>query len=124
MPHTLLWNWVRPRWRGWVLPGLVALLMLYTADQLFTGERGMLTWRVMRAQIAELRQDLDGLHAEIARLNSHIARLKGPMLADGRYGSPDKDFVDELLRRDLGVLKDGEAVILLPAVAGAANAHP
>jgi cell division protein FtsB len=113
MPHSLLWNWIQPRWRGWVLPGLVILLMLYTADQLFTGERGMVTWRVMRSQIADLHADIADLKADIVKLNGHIDRLKGVKQPNGTFSPPDKDFVDELLRRDLGVLKDGEAVILL-----------
>jgi cell division protein FtsB len=121
MPHTLLWQWVRPRWRSWVLPGLVALLMIYTADQLLTGERGMLTWRVMRAQITELQQDLTLLKVQIDQLNHEIDRLKGTRQPDGHYGPPDKDFVDEILRRDLGVLKDGEMVILLPAAPSPTN---
>jgi cell division protein FtsB len=113
MPRSsLLATWIADRWRGWVLPGLVALLMLYTADQLLTGERGMLTWRVMRSQITELRTNINTLHAEIANLNGRIDRLKGLPLVAGGFTPPDKDFVDELLRRDLGLLKDSEAVIL------------
>lgn len=96
-----------------MLPGLVASLMVYTADQLLTGERGLVTWRVMRAQLAELQTDKSKLEDQIVTLQGQISRLKGESQGAGRYGPPDKDFVDELLRRDLGVLKDGEAVILL-----------
>ncbi len=113
MPHSVLWQWIAPRWRGWVLPGMVILLMLYTADQLFTGERGMVTWRVMRSQIADLQADIAQIERQNATLNGQIDRLKGVKQPDGSFSPPDKDFVDELLRRDLGVLKDGEAVILL-----------
>jgi cell division protein FtsB len=110
-----LWRWIAARWRGWVLPGLAITLMIYTADQLFTGERGMVTWRVMRGQIADLNADNATLTADIARLNNHIDRLKGVRQPDGTYSSPDKDFIDEQLRQNLGVLKAGEAVILLNA---------
>jgi cell division protein FtsB len=113
MPHSLLWNYILPRWRGWILPGMVVFLMLYTADELFTGDRGMVTWRVMRTQIADLKQDIETLNAEIADLNGRIDRLKGVKQPNGKLGSPDKDFVDELLRRDLGVLHQGEGVILV-----------
>ena len=118
MPRSLLWSFIQPRWKGWVLPGMVAMLMLYTADQLFTGDRGMVTWRIMRAQIADIQGDITQLKTDNARLEGHINRLKGMPLANGKLGKPDKDFVDELLRRDLGLLKEGELVILLPKTPG------
>jgi cell division protein FtsB len=108
-----LWQWLGANWRELVLPSLAALLLLYTADQLFTGERGIVTWRVMHSQITGLNDDVTRLNAEIERLNGNIDRLKGLPQANGSRGAPDKDFIDELLRRDLGVLKTGEAVILV-----------
>ena len=108
-----LWEWLGDNWRELVLPGLAALLLLYTADQLFTGERGIVTWRVMHSQITGLEEDVTRLNADIVKLNADIDRLKGPALESGKRDVPDKDFIDELLRRDLGVIKAGEAVILI-----------
>lgn len=108
-----LWAWLRANGRGLTLPALAGLLLIYTADQLFTGERGIVTWRVMHNQIDDLHQNVTELDADIARLESHINRLKGAPFENGKRGAPDKDFIDELLRRDLGVLKAGEAVILV-----------
>lgn len=112
-----LWAWLGENWRELVLPGLAALLLIYTADQLFTGERGIVTWRVMHSQIAGLNEDVTRLNDDIAKLNADIDRLKGVVQPDGTRGAPDKDFIDELLRRDLGVLKAGESVILISGTA-------
>ncbi len=93
----------------------IGAMMLYTADQLFNGERGIITWRVMSDQIQNLRAENAQLEADIARLGEHIARLKEM----GRAGATmpvDKDFLDELLRRDLGLIKPGEVVILVEGV--------
>lgn len=112
MPIVLVGKWSQ-RLKPLILPGLVALLLLYTGDQLLTGERGIVTWRVMKGQLADLHGNVDDLNADIARLERHIARLKGMGLTDGRpTGKPDKDFLDELVRSELGYVKPGDKVIL------------
>jgi len=97
----------KQRLKPLVLPAMVALLLLYTGDQLLTGERGIVTWRVMKGQLADLHGQVDGLKADIARLESHTARLKGMM-----SGKPDPDFLDELVRRELGYVRPNEKIIL------------
>ena len=106
----------------WLLPVAVALLLLYTADQLLTGERGIVTWRVMKTQVENLRVENEGMQSDITRLEKRIAHLK-PTLKEGEVrvkgeaatnsGKLDQDFVDELVRRDLGYLKPGEQIILV-----------
>lgn len=96
----------KQRLKPLLLPSLVGLLLLYTGDQLLTGERGIVTWRVMKGQLISLNGDVDGLKADIARLESHITRLKG------LKGKPDPDFLDELVRRELGYVNKGDEVIL------------
>jgi len=104
-----------PRWQARIkpllLPGLVGLVLLYTADQLLTGERGIVTWRVMKQQNADLEAQIAALQRDISVLENHIARLKGP--GQGREkGRPERDFLDELARRELGLVRPGEKVIL------------
>lgn len=110
MPIILVGKW-KQRLKPLVLPGLVALLLLYTGDQLLTGERGIVTWRVMKGQLADLNEEVNEIKDDIARLERHIVRLRGV----GK-GGPDPDFVDELVRRELGYLRSGDEVIFLPSV--------
>lgn len=116
-----MWR-LRLRLQKWLLPLAVALLLLYTGDQLLTGERGIVTWRVMKTQVEKLRAENAGLQNDILMLEKRIAHLK-PQLKPGEErvkgqidsaGKLDMDFVDELLRRDLGYIRPGEQVILLP----------
>lgn len=105
MAIVLAGKW-KQRLKPLVLPGLVGLLLLYTGDQLLTGERGIVTWRVMKGQLVTLNAEVQGIKDDITRLESHIARLKGIK------GRPDPDFLDELVRRELGFLTPGDEVIL------------
>ena len=102
-----MWKW-RQRLKPLILPALMALLLLYTADQLLTGERGIVTWRVMKTQIADLQAQNQGLQDDIDHLNRHIDRLRG----EGK-GGPDPDYVDELVRRELSYIWPGDKVILV-----------
>lgn len=105
-----MWRW-QQRVKPFILPGLVALLLLYTADQLLTGERGIVTWRVMKGQIANLQDENARLKAAIAHLDAEVTRLKG-IMKGGHRGKADGDFIDELARRELGLVKPGDKVIL------------
>ncbi|NBV54167.1 MAG: septum formation initiator family protein [Proteobacteria bacterium] len=93
----------------WFLPVVVALLLLYTADQLFYGERGIVTWRVMKGQVLELRAENVALKQDIAELEARTLRMK----PQGDKAVQDLDFLDELVRRDLGYVRVGEQVILM-----------
>lgn len=105
MPLVLTGKW-KQRLKPLVLPGLMGLLLFYTSDQLLTGERGIVTWRVMKGQLVDLNEDVQGIKDDIERLEHHITRLKGIK------GRPDPDFLDELVRRELGYLTVGDKVIL------------
>ena len=106
----------KQRLKPLVLPGLVGLLLLYTADQLLTGERGIVTWRVMKAQLTDLETQVYDLKYDIHRLEKHISRLRGIKNPDGTIARPDKDFIDELVRRELGYLQPGDRVILVSEI--------
>lgn len=107
----LRWQQWWPRVKPLLLPLAAVLMMLYTADQLLTGERGLVTWRVMREQVRELTSDVAQLNADNARLLARIGVLKLP--ADqGQRPADRADLEDELIRRELGFLRAGERVIL------------
>jgi cell division protein FtsB len=103
-------------WRRWVGTVFIALMLLYIADQLFYGDRGIVTWKVMRAQIADLKAENQALQADIDRLQTDILRLKGAKTPSGTVPI-DTDFLDELLRRDLGLMKPNEVAILVSTTA-------
>lgn len=107
MAIVLVGKW-KQRLKPLVLPALVALLLLYTGDQLLTGERGIVTWRVMKGQLIDLKTEVQGIKDDITRLETHITRLRGL----DRGNKPDPDFVDELVRRELGYVKKEDQVIL------------
>lgn len=115
-----LWRW-QQRIKPLVFPTLLGLFLLYTANQLFYGERGIVTWRVMQTQNAQLRTDIEDLKADIARLERDIDHLKPKKDSKGRL-YVDDDFLDELARRDLSLLKPGDQVILTsPSALGSAR---
>lgn len=109
-----MWRW-KAKIQKWLLPLAVGLLLLYTGDQLLTGERGIVTWRVMKTQVERLRTENDKLKADIATLEKMTSHLKVPKNKDGTAGEGkiDADFADELVRRDLGYIKPGEQIILV-----------
>jgi cell division protein FtsB len=107
----LRWQQWWPRVQPLLLPLAAVLVMLYTADQLLTGERGLVTWRVMREQVQELKTDVAELEAANARLLARIGVLKLPA-AQGREAAARQDLEDELIRRELGFVQAGERVIL------------
>ena len=98
----------RPRLVKLALPAAVLLLLGYTADQLLTGERGIVTWRLMQEQVQSLRDKNSAMQADVVRLENRVDRLKPN--EDGRL---DEDYVDELIRSDLPVIKNGEEVVFV-----------
>lgn len=110
MAVIVLSKW-QTRLKALLLPGLMGLLLLYTADQLLTGERGIVTWRVMKGQIADLAAENAHLQHDIDALNRRINLMKGPTSGKNK-GVPNRDFLDELARKELGMVKPGEQVIL------------
>ncbi len=98
----------RPRLVKLALPFAVILLLGYTADQLLTGERGIVTWRLMQKQVQELREKNAGMQADVTRLENRVDRLKPN--EDGRL---DEDYVEELIRSNLPMVKNGEDIVFV-----------
>lgn len=109
--HSAFKRWkqrMQPLW----LPIAMGLLLLYTANQLLNGERGIVTWRVMKTQIASLEDENAQLQHNIDSLTRRINLLKGKGSGE-KLGKPDADFLDELARSELGLVEPGDEVILV-----------
>jgi cell division protein FtsB len=103
------------------LPALGLLIIVNFVGYAVIGENGILSWGDYRRLKAERSVELAQLHAERARL-AHRTRLLDPRHAD-------PDFAEELVRRDLGLVRPDEVIIELddqaaPAAAPAATPQP
>ena len=85
------------------LPALAFLIIANFVGYAVIGDNGVLSWGDYRRQKAERAVVLARLEAERARL-SHRADLLDPR-------SADPDLVEELVRRDLGLVRPDEVVI-------------
>lgn len=68
------------------------------------GERGLYALFRDQRELAQLQQDLDKTKHEREQMERRVASL--------RDGSLDRDMLDEQMRRMLGMMKQGEVVIL------------
>ena len=102
-----MWRW-RARIVRFALPMAVLVLLIYTADQLLTGERGIVTWRLMHQQVDILQAENARLRQDIQMVSTQVARLK-----PDTGNRLDEDYVDESIRRNLPMGKVGEEVIYL-----------
>ena len=92
-----------------VLPALGALIIVNFLGYAIMGQNGLLAWGDYRRAKAERAVQLAELQAEKARLQ-HRAELLDPRGAD-------PDLVDELIRRDLGLMRPDEVSIPLEGTA-------
>ena len=101
------------------LPALGLLVIANFVGYAVVGENGVLSWGDYRRQKEERAVQLAQLETEKARL-AHRARLLDPRRAD-------PDLAEELVRRELGVVRPDEVIIPLddePAVAAASAPAP
>jgi len=87
------------------LPALGVLIIVNFLGYAVMGDNGVLSWGDYRRAKAERAVQLAQLEQEKARL-AHRARLLDPRAAD-------PDLVDELTRRDLGLVRPDEVIIEL-----------
>lgn len=85
------------------LPALGLLIIVNFVGYAVIGENGILSWGDYRRLKAERGVELAQLQAERARL-AHRARLLDPQRAD-------PDLAEELVRRDLGLVRPDEVII-------------
>lgn len=91
---------------------IVRLLILFIASVFvadgLVGDRGLLAMR-------RARREYDALSATIARQRAENARLR----EEARRVREDPGAIEEIARRDLGLLKPGEKVFVIKDVHGA-----
>ena len=96
------------------LPALGVLVIANFLGYAVLGDNGVLSWGDYRRIKAERAVQLAQLEAERARL-AHRARLLDPRNAD-------PDLAEELVRRELGLVRPDEVVIPLRGDGAAATA--
>ena len=85
------------------LPALGVLVIANFLGYAVIGDNGVLSWGDYRRMKAERAVQLAQLEAERARL-AHRARLLDPR-------NTDPDLADEMVRRDLGLVRPDEVII-------------
>ena len=88
------------------LPALALLIVGNFAGYAVAGPNGLLAWGGYRHDLQQRRLELARLEVERAQLR-HRSALLDPRKAD-------PDMADELVRRDLGLVRPDEVVIDLP----------
>lgn len=91
--------------KGAVLPALCVAFMGYFAYHAVIGPSGLLAWGGYKRERAELEARVAHLDGERLRLQQR-ARLLNPRRVD-------PDLADELVRKNLGVVRPDEIVIPL-----------
>ena len=86
-------------------PALALLVVGNFAGYAIAGPNGLLAWGGYHRDLNERKVELAELKAEKARLQ-HRSRLLDPSKAD-------PDIADELVRRDLGLVREDEVIVPL-----------
>lgn len=90
-----------------ILPALGLLVIANFVGYAVVGENGVLSWGDYRRARAEKTDQLAQLQAERDRLQ-HRAELLNPR-------NVDPDLAEEMVRRDLGLVRPDEVIVELPA---------
>lgn len=88
-----------------LLPFLVLLVLVYTYYQMLTGDRGLMVWYDLNAQVEDISSQNLALTEQVSLTDIKINRLKGETL--------DPDYIDEQIRRNLPRMHSNETVIFL-----------
>lgn len=97
----------RARARAALLPIGCAALAGYFAYHAVIGETGLLAWGGYRAEHARLEHQAASIHAQRTALEHRVALLNPAHV--------DPDLADELVRKNLNVVRPDEVVVPLPA---------
>jgi cell division protein FtsB len=99
-------------WRpaGSVLAVALALLLTW---HVVNGKHGLSVWQQKRVEDRQLRQEINSLEQENARLRDRIHKLK-----------TDPDAIEREAREKLHYAKPGEVIYALPADSAAQPQHP
>ncbi len=88
------------------LPAACLAVIGYFAFHAVAGNTGVIAWRGYRAQHAAVAAEAAKVAAEKAALARQVALLDPHHV--------DRDMADELVRRDLGVVRPDEVILPLP----------
>ena len=91
--------------RRMLWPALALLVVGNFAGYAIAGPNGLLAWGGYHRDLSERKSELSKLEQQKAQLQ-HRSKLLDPNKAD-------PDMADELVRRDLGLIRDDEIVVPL-----------
>ncbi len=92
--------------RAAILPAACITVMGYFAFHAISGNAGLLAWQGYKVERASVDADAAKVAAAKASLQRQVALLDPHHV--------DKDYADERVRRDLGVVGPNEVIIPLP----------
>jgi cell division protein FtsB len=90
-------------WRPAGTSVAVALILLF-GWSVVNGKHGLSSWQKQRVQDQQLRQEIQDLEQENARLRDHVERLKS-----------DSNAIEHQAREQLHYARPGEVIYTLPA---------
>ncbi|MFC0283350.1 septum formation initiator family protein [Camelimonas abortus] len=101
---------IRRRFRSILLPLALYLvsgvIVGYFVLHAHSGQRGLEAKREIKGQIMALTAELNALKAQRAVMEDRISRM--------RDGSIDRDLLEDLARRNLGMVHPNDLVIIQP----------
>ncbi|MCP1200772.1 septum formation initiator family protein [Notoacmeibacter sp. MSK16QG-6] len=93
----------RKRWKGLVLPVLTGLCLVYFSHHTVQGDYGTEANARHEARLAELQDELAALSVRHGELEKRAIQLQD--------GTISRDMLDEMARRQLGVIGPNELII-------------
>lgn len=89
-----------------VRPLLAVFAVFYLLFHALHGERGIYAYIRDKRELAALKSDLETTRAQRQKVELRVSHL--------RDGSLDPDLLDEQMRRMMGVMRQGEVIVLDP----------
>ncbi len=93
----------RKRWKGLILPVLTGLCLVYFSHHTVQGDYGTDAYVQHQEHLDRLRTELAALSARHAELEKRAVQLQD--------GTISRDMLDEMARRQLGVIGPNELII-------------
>lgn len=102
---TQFFDMLRGRNSSLLLPAVSLFLVTYFAVHLMHGARGLNVYFDLQHKIFEAESQLDGLNQKLNKMDMRLARI-GPHQVD-------RDLIDELARKNLGLSHKSEKTIFI-----------
>jgi len=104
-----IWKYLRRA----IIPAICLLLIFYFVSHAVTGPTGVLAWRGYGSEKQALAAEVAARSQEKAMLERQV-QLLDP-------AGVDPDLADEMVRRNLNMVKEDEVIVPLPELAEAAS---